>query len=146
MKKDKSFKSCLAGFIKQIKPYSGFIFVSFIVVIFAVSSVPSIPTLKIKAGNSVIRLDYFFHFCEYGLLTFFALLSLSDNDLKLKFNKLLIVLALLLAIAFLDELHQKIVPGRTYNIKDFISNSSGVISGLIISSILFRHIRKKQVL
>jgi VanZ family protein len=48
---------------------------------------------------------------------------------------------MLFAIA--DEFHQKFIPGRTFNVKDIISNIIGVIGGLLFCIAVFRTIAKK---
>jgi VanZ family protein len=48
----------------------------------------------------------------------------------------------LITFAFLDELHQKLIPGRTYNIKDIMSNVAGIVAVTIFTMFMFRAIGK----
>jgi VanZ family protein len=128
--------------INTIKPFALYLLIATAVFIFTMSSIPSIPTLKIKAGSTFIRLDYFIHFCEYGFLTFMAFLTFAGKEYEISSGKSVVVFLGLLLFAFADEFHQKIVPGRTYNIVDFISNSAGIAGGWVFSVVVFRKVRR----
>ena len=130
--------------ILWVRPYSKYIFAGWIIVILTMSSIPSIPTLKIHTANSEIRLDYLIHFCEYGLLSIMAFLSLIKSDFRLKYRKLGFMTLSLIIFAFLDEFHQKFIPGRAFNIKDIISDISGVAAAAIFCVLVFRTIEKKN--
>ena len=126
-----------------MKPVSRYLFAGWLLIIIIVSSIPSIPTLKIHTAKAEIRLDYLMHFCEYGALAFLAFLSFTDNDFKLSYRKYFIITICLLAFALLDEFHQKLIPGRSFNPKDIMSNITGVLVGLLFCIIVFRRIRVK---
>jgi len=129
--------------IKWLKPFAGYAFIVLIVAIITVSSIPSIPTLKIKTAHSSIRLDYLIHFCEYGALTFLALLWRVEKSYTVILWKFLTITALLMLFAAADEFHQKLIPGRTFNLKDILSNIFGVAGGLLFCLIIFRIISEK---
>jgi VanZ family protein len=129
--------------IKWLKPVAGYAFIFLIIAIITVSSIPSIPTLKIKTAHSSIRLDYLIHFCEYGTLTFLALLWKAEKDYAVNLRKFLIITALLMLFATADEFHQKLIPGRSFNIKDILSNLSGVVGGFLFCLLLFKVIANK---
>lgn len=129
--------------IKWLKPHAGLLFIILIIAVITVSSIPSVPTLKIKTAHSSIRLDYLIHFCEYGALTFLALLWRVENDFRIIIRKFLFIAALLMLFAIADEFHQKFIPGRTFNVKDIASNLFGVIGGLLFCIALFRIIVRK---
>jgi VanZ family protein len=122
--------------ITAIKPYSKFLFIAWLAVILTVSSIPSLPTLKIETEKTTIRLDYLIHFCEYGLLAFLACLSYTDSHLGINFKRLAILAAGLILIALADEFHQKFIPGRTFNLKDIYSNIAGIIAALIFCRVV----------
>jgi VanZ family protein len=126
-----------------MKPASRYLFAGWLLTIIIVSSIPSIPTLKIHTANAEIRLDYLMHFCEYGVLAFLAFLSFADNNFKMSYRKYFNITICLLAFALLDEFHQKLIPGRSFNPKDIMSNISGVFAGLLFCIIVFRKIRVK---
>jgi VanZ family protein len=123
-----------------IRPYSKYLLVFWLVSIIIVSSIPHLPTPKIETGRIKIRLDYFFHFCEYGMLAFLALLSFVKKDFIITPKKYFLITLALLIFAVLDEYHQKLIPGRTFNPKDIMSNMAGIIAALIFCVWLFRAI------
>ena len=118
---------------------------AWIIIIISVSSVPSIPTLKIHTDRVDIRLDYLIHFCEYGLLAFMAFLSSAGNDYKPGFRKYLLISMCLIAFAILDEFHQKLIPGRAFNVKDIVSNIIGILAALMFCVVVFRKIGKSVI-
>lgn len=132
--------------IRHIKPFAGYILAGIVFLILTVSSIPSIPTLKIKAGDSTIRLDYLIHICEYGFLTFISFLTFSEKDFNIGLKRSLVVVICLIIFAFADEFHQKFIPGRSYNIFDFVSNVTGIAGGWVFSSVVFRIVKKDQSL
>ena len=107
-----------------------------------VSSIPSIPTLKLHAGEYTMRLDYMIHFLEYASLAFLAYITFSGENTGISFGRYLIVTLALVLFAVIDEFHQKWIPGRSFNPADIISNISGIIATLVLIILLFR--RRKQ--
>lgn len=122
------------------KPFSKYFLVILTLAIIVVSSIPNIPTLKIHTARSEIRLDYLMHFCEYGVLTFMAHLSFSESEFKIKYRKFILITICLILFAVLDEYHQKLIPGRTFNMKDILSNMTGIFAATIFCAIIFRSI------
>jgi VanZ family protein len=125
-------------FIIWLKPYARYLFIAWLIAILAVSSIPRLPTLKIHTAHSVIRLDYLIHFCEYGILAFMAHLAFTDEQLRIRFKKFMIITIGIVLFAFLDEFHQKLIPGRTFNTKDIISNLAGIVAASVFCIIVFR--------
>jgi VanZ family protein len=115
---------------------------AWIVIILTLSSIPSLPTLKIVTRGSVIRLDYLMHFCVYGLLAFLAYLTYADAHFNLNFRKFIIITAGLILFALADEFHQKLIPGRSFNVKDIYSNIAGIIAALGFCLAVLRHLKK----
>jgi VanZ family protein len=128
--------------IKLIRPFAKYLMIVWLLTILTVSSIPYIPTIRIHTANNEFRLDYLMHFCEYGLLAFLTFFSFTDDELRIGFRKGVIILFSLMLFAYLDELHQKLIPGRTYNINDILSNLSGIVAGALFTYIVFRSIRK----
>lgn len=124
--------------ITGIKPYSKYLLIAWIIIILTVSSVPSLPTIKIDSGKSIIRLDYFIHFFEYGLLAFMAYVYFTDLRFEMSQKKYAIVTAGLIFLSMADELHQILIPGRYFNVKDMLSNVLGIIAALIFCRVVFR--------
>ena len=83
------------------------------------------------------------HFCEYGLLAFIAFLSFAGNEFNLKYKKLVLITLTLIVFAILDEFHQKLIPGRSYNIRDIMSNVTGILAAALFSIVIFRKTGKR---
>jgi VanZ family protein len=131
----------LIGFFR---PYAKYFLAAWIIAIISVSSVPSIPVLKIHTNRADIRLDYLIHFLEYGLLAFLTYLSFAGNHFSISSIKYLILTVCLIVFALADESHQLIIPGRTFNPRDLISNFIGIASGLILCVLVFSRIALKH--
>ena len=123
------------------RSFSNYLLAAWIIAIIFVSSIPSIPTLKIQTANSEIRLDYLIHFIEYSLLAFFAFLSFSGNKFNMSYRKFILITLALVVFAIIDEVHQKIIPGRAFNIKDLLCNISGIVAALFFCMAAFRIIK-----
>lgn len=124
------------------KPYSVKLFTVWMITIITVSSIPSLPTIKIESEKSIIRLDYFIHICEYGVAAVLALMAFSDNKFRISAKKIIIITAALILFAVIDEFHQKLIPGRSFNVKDILSNIVGICAGVIFCLITFRYLKK----
>jgi VanZ family protein len=83
------------------------------------------------------------HFCEYGVLAFMTFLSFARNEFTISYKKFIVITVSLILFAILDELHQKLIPGRTYSIKDIASNMTGILAAGIFTLVLFRFVRIK---
>ena len=121
-----------------LRPYARYFLIAWALTILIVSSIPSIPTLKIHMAKTEIRLDYLLHFCEYGVLAFMALLSFTGKEFRINYGKFFLITICLISFAVLDEFHQKLIPGRSYNIKDILSNITGIIAALLFCIVVFR--------
>jgi len=126
--------------INIFKPYAGYILIIYAIAVLTVSSIPSIPTLRIHTNRADIRLDYIIHFIEYGILAFLVFLYFTGRDYQMPARNYILVTAGLIIFAVLDEFHQKLIPGRSFNIYDMMSNISGIIGVLVFSLIIFRRI------
>lgn len=123
------------------KPFAKFILIAWLLIIIILSSIPNIPTLKIHTARTEIRLDYLIHFCEYGILAFVAFLSFAGNEFIISCKKFIMIALSLILFAVLDEFHQKFIPGRAFNIKDVMSNISGILAVMIFTIVVFRFVR-----
>jgi VanZ family protein len=126
------------------RPFAKYLLAAWIITVIIVSSIPHLPTLKIHTAKSDIRLDYFIHFCEYGIMAFMAFLSFADREFKMNYKRWILLTLGLILFAILDELHQKLIPGRSYNIKDILSNISGIVAVLIFCLFIFRMISDRE--
>lgn len=129
-----------------LRPYARYFLIAWLLTIIIVSSIPSIPTLKIQTAKSEIRLDYLIHFCEYGILAGMAFLTFVNSEFKISNKKIVLITILLLLFAVLDEYHQKFIPGRAFNMKDIYSNMVGILGALVFCVVVFRIISRKKSL
>ena len=113
-----------------IKKHSKLFFVLWCLLLIMISSIPNVPIPKIKALHSSIRLDYVIHFLEYFILSLFFMFWRMDTDSELKFKKILLFIVLGMSFALLDEVYQKLIPGRKFNIIDFMYDSIGFSIGI----------------
>jgi VanZ family protein len=128
--------------IVAFRPYSKYFFIVWLLIIMTVSSIPKLPVMKIETEKGIIRLDYLIHFCEYGSLAFFAFLTYAGRSFRLSLKRYLIITAGLLLFALADEFHQKLIPGRAFNMKDIYSNIAGILAGLVFCVVVFRGVRE----
>ncbi|TAL67739.1 MAG: hypothetical protein EPN88_07375 [Bacteroidetes bacterium] len=134
-------KTSMFRLIIFLRPFAKYILITWLITIIVVSSIPSIPTLKIHVAKSEFRLDYLIHFCEYGLLALMAFLTFADSGFEIRCRKMILLTAGLILFAILDEFHQKFIPGRSFNVKDILSNISGILAALIFCIVVFRLIK-----
>jgi VanZ family protein len=125
------------------KPFAKFILIAWLLIIIILSSIPNIPTLKIHTARTEIRLDYLMHFCEYGVLTFMAYLSFTGDEFRINYRKFILIAGSLILFAVLDEFHQKLIPGRSFNVKDILSNIAGILAVTVFTMGVFRLIMNR---
>lgn len=126
-----------------LRPYAKYLLIFWIIAIISVSSSPSIPSLKIHTEKTDIRLDYLIHFLEYASLAFLTCLSFTEKDFRMPAAKYLILTLCLVVFAAADEWHQLLIPGRTFNPKDLISNLAGIAGGAGFCLAAFKKIAGK---
>ena len=126
------------------KPFAKYLLVAWIMAVIIVSSIPHLPTLKIHTARTDIRLDHLIHFCEYGIMALMAFLSFSGREFEMNYKKWILLTLGLILFALLDEFHQKLIPGRSFSIKDILSNVSGILAALIFCIVVFRMIIRRE--
>jgi VanZ family protein len=101
-------------------------------VLFVLTHIP-IPRVIRQADVS----DKSLHFLTYLVLTFLLLSVLSD-DRKVNWRRVMpwLVLFVIVLYGIFDELLQGYVSGRSSDVRDFIFDLAGVLTGLILSSFL----------
>lgn len=134
-------KTIMLKLIIFLRPFARYLLIAWTLTIIIISSIPNIPTLKIHTARAEIRLDYLMHFCEYGFLTFVTFLSFAGNEFRISYRKILLITISLIIFAIADELHQKLIPGRSYNIMDIMSNITGILAGIFFMLVVFRIIK-----
>ena len=104
-------------------------------VIFTLSSIPGkeIPHVKIP------HLDKLAHFVEYFILGFLLIRAFLNSNKGIS-RTLLVAVSIFIAAGFAitDELHQGTIPNRETDIVDFMFDSIGAATGVLIY-------KKKQI-
>jgi VanZ family protein len=130
--------------ITFLRPFAKYVLALWVITIITVSSIPHLPVLKLNTSGSEIRLDYLIHFCEYGFLAFLAYLSFTGKDFRTNRKRLIIITLALIFFSLADEYHQILIPGRTFNVKDILSNLGGILAAYLFSIVIFRKIKEKS--
>jgi VanZ family protein len=124
---------------KIIKKLFSFKFIALIyaVLIFIISGIPKItpPFLGFTLEDKV------YHFLEYAIFSFLLFLAFFKSQRDF-FRKNVFLFSSLIGIiyAYSDEFHQRFVPGRTYDLYDFLADCLGII---LIQAILWGYRRWK---
>ena len=130
--------------IIMFRPLSGYFLAAWALFIAVFSSIPSLPVLKLHTQTSEIRLDYFIHVAEYGILAFLAYLTFSDKRFTIDARRYSIITICVTLFAFADEFHQKIIPGRSFNINDIYSNLAGILLSVVFCIFIFRRVAARM--
>ena len=131
--------------IIRFKPFFKMFFWFWLLFILIISSTPNLPDLKLNIDESTIRIDYAIHFVEYFLLVSFFLIWRIKNNLNPTITIILLTLLIGMATGFVDEFHQKIINGRTFNPIDMLSNFLGVITGVATVTLYLKIISRKII-
>lgn len=96
----------------------------------AATSIPNLDTSNWPNADKV------FHFAVYAV---WAILCLRTVKLAGWGGAAvwMIVAAAGLAVGAADELHEKIIPGRTVSLPDFLYNAAGFMTGMVMGNIRF---------
>lgn len=129
--------------IIRFKPFFKVFFWIWLLFILVISSIPKLPAIKLNFDESIIRIDYAIHFVGYFLLVSFFLLWRIKIDLNPTIMIIVLTLIIGMVTGFIDEFHQKIIIGRSYNPKDMLSNFIGVLAGVIIVTFYLKIISHK---
>ena len=121
------------------KPFSWkLIALIYAALIFVISSLPRItpPPLGLRFEDKV------YHFLEYSIFSFLLFLAFFKAKTDF-FRKNVFLLSSLIGIAFAysDEFHQRFVPGRSYDLFDFLADCLGV---LLIQAVLWIYLGWKS--
>jgi VanZ family protein len=81
------------------------------------------------------------HFIEYGFLAFITFLAFSGNNFRIPLKKVILITGSLILFAVADEFHQKLIPGRSFNIMDILSNITGITVISVITFVIFGYVR-----
>lgn len=86
------------------------------------------------------------HFTEYFILSLLILHGIRGGRPGTRFAWALGVIAIVACYSSLDELHQRLVPGRTPAIHDVLIDTSGGVAGQLIAALamLLGHVRDRR--
>jgi VanZ family protein len=90
--------------------------------IYWLSSIPRIPEIRlIPMPDKVAHFTIFFVLCWFGHRAFL----MQERFPRLRRHALLVAFLLSALYGFSDEVHQRYVPGRTYDYKDMAADATG---------------------
>ena len=118
---------------KFIKPFARWLLLIWIIIIIVFSSLPSLPEAKLEAGDVKIKLDYLLHFLEYLALASLCIMTFAGSFTQLKGKRIYIITLALVIFATADETHQLLIPSRSFNYFDLLSNLLGILCGIAIT-------------
>ena len=127
-----------------IRPISRYLLIAWVIIIITLSSIPNIKTISIHTTSKEIRLDYLMHFIAYGFLSFITLLAFAGNNFRMPFSKALLITGCLILFAVADEFHQKLIPGRSFNVNDIYSNITGIIVIAVVTVGVLGSVRERM--
>lgn len=115
-----------------------FLAIFYALLIFAVSAIPQLspPFWGFKFEDKIL------HFIEYSLFSFLLFFAFFTSK-KEFFQKRVFLFSSLIGIiyAFSDEIHQRFVPGRSYDLFDFLADCVGII---IVQTIIWAYLKRKR--
>ena len=85
-----------------------------------------------------LRMDYLVHFGAYFLLALLFFFWQANGHLVLFKRQFLFFLAGAVILAVGSEFLQMVIPGRSFNEYDLLSNSIGLAAGIILPQIFYR--------
>jgi len=106
-----------------------------IVMIFALSSIPGLSSDDIKLPTGF---DKLVHFIEYAVFALLYYRGLSYGGVRVRWSIVLIVIASGIAVAALDEMYQSYIPRRDSSLYDLVMDSAGIFTGTLAA--VLRHI------
>ena len=95
---------------------------------------------KIRAANTKIRsLAHFAEFIPLGALVLLLALNLlfCDRRRRLLFVSVCVALIFCVLCALFDEVHQLFIKGRSFEVKDILTDSLGSLVGIILVGVIF---------
>jgi VanZ family protein len=90
-------------------------------IVLTLTSLPSVPASPFEGGDKVV------HAVMYGVLAALVHRAVS-SDLNSS-RPLVIVVAALMTFAALDEWHQRLIAGRSADVRDWIADVAGIAAG-----------------
>jgi VanZ family protein len=128
------------------KKNTGVFTLTWALIIATISSIPNLPNPEIPKNDWIsFRPDYLFHFGVFFILGVAVVFWRIPNTIKFSTKTLVLILIIGSAFAIVDELHQKIIPGRRYNPIDMAYNLKGFWIGVLLPYFyIFRYLMVKK--
>jgi len=124
----------------------GIVFILYLLAMIVMTVIPNVSLhQKIGIGIFKFRLDYWLHLMTYFGAACIFILWQYNNLINQPLQNLFKSIVIFLMFALSTEFIQLIVPERSFNIKDFIANSIGIISAYSLF-LIFRFFNKKELL
>ncbi len=100
--------------------------------LFVLSSIPSaaLPSFAIKIK------DLLLHFAAYSVFGYLLLLAIIQTPGRASGKLLFLVFIIGMVYGATDELHQKLVAGRTCTVHDFLADCAGILFGMAVFMLL----------
>jgi len=128
------------------KKYFGLVFWLYILLILIVTVIPWSTSEKVGVGGFKFRIDYLLHLGAYFGLAFLFILWQINVLVNKHFFGIMLSLLICVGFAYSTEIIQLFVPGRTYNLNDFIANSAGITMAYLLFVVLKGRIKNSKLL
>lgn len=131
----------LTGYFLNKKYYRYFA-LGWAALIFIISTIPNLPQPDFSEDEGPgLRLDYLFHFMAYFILGMLIVIWQIRDDARLPTKTYVIIVVLGVLFGLIDEWHQVMIPGRTFNPMDFYLNAIGfLVAFFFVYHYLIRHL------
>ena len=126
------------NFIIKFKKLFALLFWLWIALILTFTFIPNSPKMELQLKEDNLRLDYLLHFLVYFSLAILYLLWKANTYFKIKPNLIVYFLIGGLVLAIGSEFTQSLIPNRSFNPYDLISNVSGILFGVVAPKLLFK--------
>lgn len=128
------------------KKYFAFIFWAYILFLLYYSVSPTGSTSeRFGVGEFKFRLDYWLHLGAYFGVAFLFIIWHINYLIISQLKTILLSFLLCVCFAYATEFVQIFVPGRTYNIKDFIANMIGISIAYSLFVVFKRPLRQSKL-
>ena len=119
--------------LKAIRPYARYLLAAWIIIILILSSIPNLPSIRIRRLPVDVRFDYIAHFIEYSLLSMLSMLSFTSGTFRAARKRVFVIILLLVIFAVADESHQLLIPNRTFQFLDIFCDVAGIAWGAVFT-------------
>ena len=99
--------------------------------IVALSLIPGAGVGTIEINDHTVRIDYPLHAMAFFVLSLSAWFAWGCGSDMFRHKGFRVALAVMFTLAVVSEFLQALVPGRSFNTMDIVSNLAGIGSGLL---------------